>query len=144
MPHSRVPALHKMGILIEDGTLLDKLYASRLDHQVAFHRQAHLTSATESPLDHMRIRARLQHQIIFQLTMLAVINDVDARIHRAISHTRILPYAGAPVCSRTDKIIRLSGQRIECFDRRRAIGAYQRDVDPPRTGREDRPTFSKK
>ena len=55
-----------------------------MEYQVATRVDFHLFGAFEAKLDKPGIRPGRHHEIVFQLTLIAIVDEVDARIHVTI------------------------------------------------------------
>ena len=83
--------------LPRDRFLLREIARVRLEHKVAVvDRFRSLSHAVETHVDALRVRARREHEIVFELALLAVVDDVDAGIDVAVAHFAETRHAGAP------------------------------------------------
>src|SRR5262249_22984055 len=81
--------------------------------------------------DRTRIGARLEDKIVLQLVLIAVIDDVDARIDGAVPHARVARNIGAPVRLIAAEVIRPASEAIEPFDCGRRVRVLEQDIYLP-------------
>src|SRR5262245_24428914 len=67
--------------------------------------------------DRVGIGAGSNHKVVFQLSLLAVILDVDSRIHSRVSDSAIRRYVGSPASGiAADEVVDLSRQFLQTYD----------------------------
>jgi len=93
--------------------------------------------ARETPGGWRGDRRRIEHEIVFQAVLTAVVNHVHAGIHGAIPDPRVVGDAGVPVLAGPDEIVGAGSQRVETFDDGGRIGTGKRDLEPARVGEGD-------
>ncbi len=102
-----------LNILIDQGLGLPNLIRTQAQNQVALWVQGHLVRTSESNGDHGRVHAGTNHKIVFQVLLVAVVDQTDARIKVRHAHARkrrhARPPAGRVVA---EQIIHAAGQFV--------------------------------
>ena len=80
--------------------------------------------------DGVRIGARLQHEIVFQLVLLPVIDHVDPRVDIPVADAGVSGNTHLPFLTRAYQVIRPGGQPVLRLNPRRSIGTRQVQGDP--------------
>ena len=110
------------------------LAAIGFDHEIAasFHSKFRIsifefrTSSFDFERNGFRIGPGRDHEIVFQLPLVAVVNQVYARIHALILYLGVARNIGAPLFRiAADEVVRLAGQLVESRHARRAIRAHE-------------------
>src|SRR5260221_7587284 len=97
--------------------MLNDLTSAGFQNEIAFGIKGKIFSACESNPDLARVSARSQTKVIFKLTLLAVIDHVNARINSGVPHLSKRRNVGVPLRSIVaDQVIALAMQRLKTFD----------------------------
>src|SRR5437667_11434611 len=83
-----------MDLLIDYGLVLANITLRSVQQQVAAGVDFHFLSALETKFDDLGVRAGRHDEIVFQLSLIAVVDQVDARIHLTVLDFRIRSYVG--------------------------------------------------
>ena len=87
-----------------------------------------MAGPAEFQADGARVGAGLEYEVIFQPAGVPVVNHVDAWIHGAIAHARVVGDVGVPVLAAAQEIVGVGRKLVERFDPGRPIGIQQPDV----------------
>src|SRR6185369_11835019 len=104
------------------------------DDEVAAGLDGEMARSFELPLDHARIRARCDDEIVFDPRGIAVENQVDAGIHVAREDRRVARYVGRPgAWVRASEVVAFSGHGLESLEARRGrrpmeLHPHERDL----------------
>src|SRR6266542_4095404 len=97
--------------------MLNDLASAGLQNEIAFGINRKVLSACESNPDLSRISAGSQTKVIFKLTLLAVINQINPRINSGVSHLSKSRNVGVPsALIIADQVIALALQRLKTFN----------------------------
>ena len=88
-------AAHAVDVLPGNGALLHQ--AGRVRHNVAIAIHAQRPSAGNLDCDAMRIRMRREHEVVFELMLVAVVDNIDTGIDLGVAHFRALGAQATPV-----------------------------------------------
>ena len=76
--------------------------------------------------DPARVGAGLDYEVVFQLALVAVIDEVHARIDVDISHPGVVRHVGAPFLRIiADEVVALARQPLQSCHLRFGVGAHQ-------------------
>ena len=100
--HYRATALHG---------LMQAEFAPRgLEHHIAPLVDSHFLATIDGEPDGPRVRAGRNHEVVFQLPLIAVVNQVDAGIDIRVPYFRVVRHIRAPLCRIiADEIVTLAG-----------------------------------
>ena len=98
-----------------------------MQHELALGIDLHAIRALEVEHDALRIRAGCNDEVVFELALVAVVDEVDAGIDLAVVHLRVGRHVGPPLRRIVaDEVIRSSGQFLEPAYERRGVGGHDR------------------
>ena len=110
--------------LVEYRRLFDQLAAGGLEDQVTLAVELRAEGSLERHRDDAGIGPRRDHEIVFELAVVAVIDQIDALIHIPIRHFAVIGNIGVPLRGVVaDQVIALIRQQIHPRHGRRGIGA---------------------
>src|SRR5207249_3791601 len=113
-------------LLVEAGPMEADLLAFSAQHKVAASIQFKCASALEAEANSLGISAWRHYKVVLQLCLVAVVDQVDARIDALVSYLGVGSDPGAPVPGiASDKIVGSAGQTVETRDPGTSIGAHQ-------------------
>ena len=103
------------------------------DLEIALRGDPRPVRAAEAQPHAVGVRAGGEHEVVFQLAAVAVVDHVDARPHGAIPHPLEMLDAGAPLLApAAGEIVAAGGQRAGASHLRMRVRAHQRDVEVAR------------
>ena len=119
-------------LLIDDGLVLAYVAAFRVQHEIAFSADLQFVRTFEVERDLLRVRTRCDDEVVFELALVAVVDEVDAGIDVLVTDLRVGRDIGAPLRRIfADEVVRLSRLLIEAahhgFTRRAHEAHSQRD-----------------
>src|SRR5262249_45951816 len=104
--------------------------------QVAAGGKREPLGATELHADPPRVSLWPEHEIVFELRPVSVINHIDAGINRRVTDAGKLRNSGTPLAAGTDDIVGIAGESVGTLNHRRRIR--------PDQGHAERPAFMRK
>ena len=95
------------------------------EHEITLSIQLKSASTLEAEANHPGVRARFNHKVVLQLSLIAVIDQIDARIDVLVPYLGVSGHVSAPSLGIVpDEIISRGGQSLEPGDFRSSIGPY--------------------
>ena len=86
-----------LDLLVDDGLPLADHAGGRVQHEVALGIHLELVGSMEAEPDPLGIGARTDDEIVFELALVAVVDQVDPRVDVLVSHLRVRRDIGPPV-----------------------------------------------
>src|SRR5438552_4194354 len=104
-------------LLINHRSMLNDLAAASLQNEIAFGIKGKIFSAVKSNPDLARVSAGSQTKVIFKLTLLAVIDQINPRINSGVPHLSKRRDVGVPSRSIiSDQVVGFALQRLKTFE----------------------------
>src|SRR5436309_2886807 len=98
-------------LLISHGPVLADIAGGRVEDQVAVSVERHALRSLHCQPDAARVGSRRHVEVIFQLSVSAVVEQVDAGVHPAAAHPSEAVQAAPPAAGViTDEIARTAGK----------------------------------
>ena len=98
----------------------------RIEHHVAAGVQSHALGTIDTQSYAPGIGVRGEHKVVFELPVAAVVNDVDAGVHRGIAHPGNMRYRRQPVLGIATAIVAAMALQARFAARSRGIvGIHQ-------------------
>src|SRR5262249_54553941 len=112
--------------LINNWPVLTKLAARQAYDQIAARVQTHLPCFGKVELDAARVCAGSHHEVVLKLALVAVVDEVNARINFAVLYLRVVSHTCAPgLRFVTDEVTTPARQFFNSSHARCWISAFQ-------------------
>src|SRR5256885_16435778 len=120
-------------VLVDDRLVLTYVSSGRVQHELAPRFDLEFVRAPETEHDLFRIRTRCDDEVVFQLALVAVVEEVDTRIDVLVLDLRIGRHVSAPLRRiLADEVVRFAGELVKPAHRR--LGRSTHEVHAQRDG----------
>ena len=113
-------------VLIDHRLVLRDVALGSPEHQVAAQVNRELSHTLEGECDAPGIRVRSDHDVVFQLPLVAVIDHIDAGINAGVFHPGVVRHVALPSMGVVaDEVVALTRLRIESGELRVLVRAHE-------------------
>ena len=117
---------HPVDLLVDDGLLLTNVALGRMQHEIALGVDLELVHASKAKHDLFRVRPGSDHEIVFELALVAVVEKVDPGIDVLVVDLCIGRDVGAPRGGIfADEVVCFAGEFVEPAHERLGRGTYE-------------------
>jgi hypothetical protein len=110
--------------LVDDRLSLTDFAGGRVQHQIALGIHFKAVGALEGEDDPVGVGARAHNEVVLQLTLVAVIDEIDAGVEVVVPHLGIRGHIGAPLGGVVaDEVVGLAGQFFQLHHARVGVSS---------------------